>query len=236
MATWLAATSTVVAPMRPANRRSASGGMAWSSPATMNQEPGASARGRRPNTTSGGDHLRVTLLVHCPGWGVPMAIGPWDPMAAAAASRGRLLASRRRTRAGNRRPQDRVRAGPAHQGRTRHAGGPGARVADLCGADRGHRRAGREASAASPLPGAPETDQQEGGHPGRVPDRPAIRPGRRVPHLLRRVHHLVPGRLYRGGRVGRAAAPATAGGPPVSRTTVTSAPRLSPNGSGRTLP
>src|SRR6266404_1030649 len=37
-----------------------------------------------------GSHLQVTLLVHCRGGEVPMAMGPWDPMAA---SRGRLLAS-----------------------------------------------------------------------------------------------------------------------------------------------
>jgi hypothetical protein len=38
MATWLVATSTVVAPMRLANWRSASGGMAWSPSATRNQD------------------------------------------------------------------------------------------------------------------------------------------------------------------------------------------------------
>src|SRR5690349_21512335 len=38
MATWLAGTSLVVAPMRLANRRSASGGMAWSWVATRYQD------------------------------------------------------------------------------------------------------------------------------------------------------------------------------------------------------
>src|SRR4051794_18173724 len=37
IATWLAGTSTVMAPMRLANRRSASGGSAWSSAATIYQ-------------------------------------------------------------------------------------------------------------------------------------------------------------------------------------------------------
>src|SRR5438270_13949430 len=41
IATWLAGTSTVVAPMRLANRRSASGGIAWSSAATMYQDGSA---------------------------------------------------------------------------------------------------------------------------------------------------------------------------------------------------
>src|SRR5712692_11804820 len=38
IATWLDGTSTVVAPMRLANRRWASGGSAWSSAATRNQD------------------------------------------------------------------------------------------------------------------------------------------------------------------------------------------------------
>src|SRR2546428_6162529 len=41
IATWLAGTSTVVAPMRLANRRWASGGSAWSSVATRNQDGSA---------------------------------------------------------------------------------------------------------------------------------------------------------------------------------------------------
>jgi hypothetical protein len=38
MATWLVETSTVVAPMRAANCRSAAGGIAWSPSATRNQD------------------------------------------------------------------------------------------------------------------------------------------------------------------------------------------------------
>src|SRR6266498_2617441 len=38
IATWFVGTSTVVAPMRLANRRSASGGIAWSPSATRNQD------------------------------------------------------------------------------------------------------------------------------------------------------------------------------------------------------
>src|SRR6266700_5696192 len=41
IATWLDGTSTVVAPIRLANRRSASGGIAWSSAATRNQDGSA---------------------------------------------------------------------------------------------------------------------------------------------------------------------------------------------------
>src|SRR5205823_4928464 len=39
-------------------------------------------------------------------------------------------------------------------------------------------------------------------------DRAVARPDRRVPHVLRRLHHPVPGGLRRRGRVGRADGPA----------------------------
>src|SRR5581483_2482903 len=45
-----------------------------------------------------------------------------------------------RPRAGDRDAQDRVRAGPADQGRTGRAGRPGTRGADLCGPGRRHPR------------------------------------------------------------------------------------------------
>ena len=63
--------------------------------------------------------------------------GPQDP---AAAGRGGCRAGPRRPRTGDRHAENRVRARPADQGRTRRASGPGARRADLRRPGRAHRR------------------------------------------------------------------------------------------------
>src|SRR6187401_581203 len=54
IATWLVGTSTVVAPMRLANCRSASGGIAWSPSATMYQE-GSDLQAGTPMTSPRAD-------------------------------------------------------------------------------------------------------------------------------------------------------------------------------------
>ncbi len=105
----------------------------------------------------------------------------------------------RRPRAGDRPAQGRVRAGPAAPGRIRRPDRPGARVADLRGAGRGHRRHPRRADrgpAAAPArpdagPGLHEHRCHRGcmrgpggehGHAGRSSHRQLDRrgPGRRV--------------------------------------------------------
>src|SRR5260221_1581471 len=63
IATWLDGTSTVVAPMRLANRRSASGGIAWSSAATRYQD-GSAFQAGTPITSWKADAARACCTAY----------------------------------------------------------------------------------------------------------------------------------------------------------------------------
>ena len=122
---------------------------------------------------------------------VPLMTGPGDEIAAGTAGRGRLRASRAEREQAIEVLKAAFVQGRAGQGRVRCAGGSRARVADLRGAGRGHRRHSRRAdrspAAGQTRPGTGPAAGEHGGQGGCPPD-----------HCDNRVY----GRLV-GGRVVR---------------------------------
>ena len=110
------------------------------------------------------------------------------------------LGGPRRPRAGDRHAEERVRARPADQGRTRRADGPGARRADPRRPGRAHRRhparPGRGRAGAPARPGPPPAAGQGGRQVGHLP----VHRGRR-----HRGRHALPRRFRRPrpGSLGR---------------------------------